>query len=145
MNAWRDCAASLFDGGLFALLLVLIAIVALPGCASTQRTHEEKRISRDDDRDGVVEAVISLFEYRGALYGAMIHISCSDGFTHRVDFIVYRSPLLGLPILWQRWTVDEELTHQERVRMFGPGYRFLQDPFETQLRDPWTAEAPTYE
>jgi uncharacterized protein YceK len=153
MKSWRDYAASLFDGGLFALLVILIAIVALPGCASS-RTHGEDReatkkhkikprIARDDDRDGVVEIELPMTLYRDMLIGQMIHISCSDGFTHIVQFRLYDSRL-GFPVLYQRWTVDEKRTHEERLRMFGPGYWLPKDPFGAP-RDPWTTEIPNYE
>ena len=142
MSEWRDCTASLFDGGFLCLLLVLVLIASL-GCASTQRACEVPRelVARDDDRDGVVEARIMLYEYEGIFIGTMIHVCCTDALTHLVEFYIHRESLLGLPVLSMRWTVDNEKTHQNRLKKFGPGYWHPRAPDDWMERqDPWGAE-----
>ena len=93
---------------------------------------KNSRVVEDTDGDGIVEASIALFEYRGVYEGSLTHICCGCKLVHTVDFMVYRTRLLQAPALFMKWEVNEKRTHMERVMEFGPSYRHSIDPFAAE-------------
>ena len=104
-------------------------IAALPTVHITtgKKERKERRKARrphkitDENEDGILEARISLVDIDGTLVGLMSHQCCACASTHRVSFrLIFNG--YGLPVLLQRWAVDDEATHQNRRQQFGPDY-----------------------
>ncbi len=83
---------------------------------------KKDNITRDDDRDGVVEVEIPLFQYEGTYVARWLHICCGCALTHHVTVALANSRLIGAPVLWMRWEVDNKLTHKNRIKQFGSDY-----------------------
>ena len=82
-----------------------------------RKTHKIK----DENEDGILEARVPMVDIDGILIGFMRHRCCACASTHRVSFRLEFNGY-GLPILVQRWAVDDEATHENRREQFGPGY-----------------------
>lgn len=95
------------------------------------------RVAWDEDGDGVVEAAILMFEQdpRGFYFGTMLHRCCDCAMTHRIKF-TFVPPWgvgFGSALLHQRWSLDEDATHRNRIEQFGPAYWQTLQP----SHEPW--------